>query len=351
VWKVPNQSAPFSDAWIAVRLTIQFIIGLFLITQGSAVTCGADRPVVIAHRGASGYLPEHTLAAKALAYGMGADFLEQDVVLTSDDHPIVLHDIHLDTVTDVDRVFPDRRRDDGRFYAIDFTLEDIRRLQVHERTIIDSGDAVFAQRFPVGRSRFLIPTLAEEIEMIQGLNRSGGRNVGIYPEIKAPAWHRKSGKDISRIVIQVLDRHGYRTRDDAVYLQCFDSAELTRIRHKLRCDLKLVQLIGENSWKVDATDYDHLRTAAGLAAIAEYADAIGPRIEHVLNNDGATTLAKLAHEHQLGVHPYSFRIDALPDFADDPQDLLNGLFDTAKVDGLFTDFPDVVVQHLRPDED
>ena len=86
--------------------------------------------IVIAHRGASGYLPEHTLAAKALAHGMGADYIEQDVVLTADDHPIVLHDIHLDLVTDVAERFPRRARADGRFHAIDFTLAEIQQLRV-----------------------------------------------------------------------------------------------------------------------------------------------------------------------------------------------------------------------------
>src|SRR5688572_14236575 len=87
-----------------------------------------ERMIVIAHRGASGYLPEHTREAKTLAYGMGADFLEQDVVLTRDDVPIVLHDVHLDTVTNVAAQFPGRARDDERFYAIDFTLAEIRSL-------------------------------------------------------------------------------------------------------------------------------------------------------------------------------------------------------------------------------
>ena len=91
-------------------------------------------PIVIAHRGASGYLPEHTLAAKALAHGMGANFIEQDVVLSKDGTAIVLHDIHLDSTTDVAQRFPGRARADGRFYAIDFDIQEIRQLRVHERT-------------------------------------------------------------------------------------------------------------------------------------------------------------------------------------------------------------------------
>ena len=108
-------------------------------------------PIVIAHRGASGYLPEHTLAAKAMAHAMGAGFIEQDVVLSRDGAAIVLHDIHLDSTTNVAQCFPDRARTDGRFYAIDFDLQEIRQLRVHERTHLDvkrNGLAVFTERFP-----------------------------------------------------------------------------------------------------------------------------------------------------------------------------------------------------------
>ena len=173
------------------------------------VTMGGNRKTVIAHRGASGYLPEHTLAAKALAHGMGADFIEQDVVLTADDEAIVLHDIHLDTVTNVASQFPDRARPDGYFYAIDFSLEEIRRLKVHERVSRETRQAVYPQRFPDRHSIFRVPTLAEEIQLIQGLNKSTGRCAGIFPEIKSPAWHQSEGKDISRIVLEILARHGY----------------------------------------------------------------------------------------------------------------------------------------------
>ena len=108
------------------------------------------KPIVIAHRGACGYAPEHTLVAKALSYAMGADFIEQDIVLTRDDQPIVLHDVHLDRVTDVAQLFPERARADGRYYAIDFLLEEIRQLKVHERVDWSTDKVVYPNRFPVG---------------------------------------------------------------------------------------------------------------------------------------------------------------------------------------------------------
>jgi glycerophosphoryl diester phosphodiesterase len=307
------------------------------------------RPIVIAHRGASGYLPEHTLEAKALAYAMGADYLEQDCVLTADDVPVVLHDVHLDTISDVAQHFPDRRRDDGRYYAIDFTLAEIKTLRVTERIDLMTGQAVYPGRFPIWQGDFSIPTLAQELQFIRGLNRSTGRNVGIYPEIKKPAWHRQQGKDPSRVVIQTLHEHGYATKEDACYVQCFDAAECERIRTELGWQGRLIQLIGENSWKESPTDYDALRTAGGLQKVAEYADGIGPAIPHIISGrqgDDLTITSMVSDAHDLGlaVHPYTARADGLPDWADDIDTLLKALYDDAKVDGLFCDHPDHAVR-------
>jgi glycerophosphoryl diester phosphodiesterase len=313
-------------------------------------------PLVIAHRGASGYLPEHTLPAKALAHGMRADYIEQDVVLTKDDVPIVLHDIHLDTVTDVSRQFPDRARGDGRYYAIDFTLAEIRSLKAGERFDRKTGQAVYPRRFPVGVGRFQIPTLQEELELIRGLNQSTGRAAGVYPEIKAPAFHRREGRDISRIVLNVLSAAGYTARADAIYVQCFDAAEMRRLREELHTDLNLIQLIGENDWKESTTDYDALRTDDGLRAVAEYADGIGPSLNHIItgiDSRGRPVMSSLvedAHRHGLAVHPYTLRADALPDYAADFEVLLDLVVHRAGVDGLFTDFPDLAVEFIRRGE-
>lgn len=168
-----------------------------------------NRPLVIAHRGASGYLPEHTAEAKALAYGQGADYLEQDVVATRDDRLVVLHDVHLDRVTDVAERFPERRRADGRWYVRDFDLAELETLNVHERTNAD-GSPVFPDRFPAGSGRFRISSVEEELDLVLGLNASTGRTVGIYPEIKRPAWHRGEGVDVANLLLPLLESHGYR---------------------------------------------------------------------------------------------------------------------------------------------
>jgi glycerophosphoryl diester phosphodiesterase len=173
--------------------------------------------IVIAHRGASGYLPEHTLEGAALAHAMGVDYIEQDVVLTRDDALIVLHDLYLDAVTDVTERFPGRRRDDGRHYVIDFSLAEIRSLRVHERTGPDGAPA-FPGRVTDDQRSFRVPTLDEEIQLIQGLNRTTGRDVGLYVEPKAPAWHRAEGKDLVLAVLHLLARHGLTGASDMVLL-------------------------------------------------------------------------------------------------------------------------------------
>lgn len=331
---------------ILAKSLVRGAVCLFLVASCQ----GADRDViVIAHRGASGYLPEHTLAAKGLAHGMGADYIEQDVVLTADDHPIVLHDIHLDTVTDVAQRFPRRARADGRFYAIDFTLAEIKQLRVQERIDLKTGLVVFPRRFPVGTTGLCVPTLAEEIQLVQGLNKSTGRSAGICPEIKSPAWHRRQGKDISRIVLEMLARFGYQDRDDLVYVQCFDAEETKRLRTEFKTKLKLVQLIGENDWSESETDFEQLRTGAGLKEVAAYADGIGPSLQHIVtgrDDTGELTITSLvddAHAAGLEVHPYTFRADDLPEFSDDFDRLLRLFVEQIRVDGLFTDFPDKAV--------
>jgi glycerophosphoryl diester phosphodiesterase len=306
--------------------------------------------IVIAHRGASGYLPEHTLPAIAMAHAQGAHYLEQDVVLSKDDVPVVLHDIHIDTVTDVAKRFPARKREDGRFYAIDFTVAELKQLAASERFDPRTGAAVFPKRFPVGKGSFQIPTLEEELQLIQGLNASTGREAGVYPEIKEPAWHRRQGRDISRIVLDVLGRYGYRTKTDKVYVQCFDAAEVTRIRSELGYKGRLVQLIEGSRPLLD--EHAPLRTPFGLAEIAKVADGIGPALPDVVRrgDDGtlaATSLVRDAHAAGLEVHPYTFRADALPPGAGTLEDLLRLAFVDIGVEGVFTDHPDRAVAFLR----
>jgi glycerophosphoryl diester phosphodiesterase len=320
-----------------------YLLGLLMIAFTSQVI--ASKPLVIAHRGAPGYLPEHTLESVTLAYALGADFIEQDLVVTKDLKLIVLHDIHLETVTNVEQVFPIRKREDGRYYALDFTLTELKTLNVHERQDAN-GNQVFPNRYK-GKGTFQIATFEEQIELIQQLNRQLNKNTGLYPEIKSPAWHKEQGVDISQLVMAVLRKHQLDDPNKAIYLQCFDFAETQRLRNDLNAKVKLIQLIAENDWLESPTDYDVLKTQAGLKAIAKVAQGVGPWIPQLvdLKTMQPTAFVDQAHIAGLKVHPYTFRKDALPENIN-TQQTLQLLFKDLKVDGLFTDFTDTVVTYL-----
>jgi glycerophosphoryl diester phosphodiesterase len=324
------------------------LLALLLLSLGG-LTAAEPRPLIIAHRGASGYLPEHTLAAKALAYGQGADFLEQDVVLSKDGVPVIFHDTHIDTTTDVAKKFPGRQRADGRFYAIDFTVAELKQLHVTERFNPKTGKAAFPKRFPVGVGSFQVVTLEEEIQFIQALNRSTGRNVGLYPELKAPAWHRKEGRDLSATVLPLLRKYGYDAKDSACYLQCFEYAEIKRLRGELGWSGKLIMLLGGKGKEPGETDFTYLQTDDGLAELAKVVDGIGPPISSYVTGKSpaerqVTDLAARARKAGLKSHPYTLRADELPKCVTSVDELLSALFTEAKVDGLFTDFPDLCIK-------
>lgn len=314
-----------------------------------------SQKIVVAHRGASGYLPEHTLEAKAMAHAMGADYIEQDVVMTKDDYLIVLHDITLDRTTDVADQFPDRIRDDGRFYAIDFTLKEIRLLNASEGFGNDNGvkRQSFANRFPMGTSSFRVPTLAEEIELIQGMNKSTGKNIGIYPEIKSPEFHREAGKDISTAVVAMLKSFGYTSRQDKIFLQTFSFDELRIIHDEILpaagVELNLIQLVGSED------SYPWMFEADGMEKLASFADGIGPEKSLVIDRASTksniiiTELVARAHAAGMQVHPYTFRLDPgqVPQYAESFEEMLELYYFDADIDGAFTDFPDRVVDFLK----
>lgn len=283
-----------------------------------------------------------------MAHAMGVDYIEQDVVLTRDNQLIVLHDLYLDNVSNVAVHYPERTRGDGKHYAIDFSLQEIMTLRVHERTR-PSGEPEFPGRFPHRDALFRIPTLEEEIALIQGLNRSTGRDTGIYVEPKAPAWHAAEGRDIIGSVISELAEFGYVGREDKAFLQSFDMPFLEQTRSDLKTDLKLVQLIGENSWGENDCDFDFMRTHEGLAEIARFADGIGPWLPHLVafKLDGSTDISDLvglAHKAGLFVHSYTLRADQLPATISNMKEAADLLVNRVGLDGVFTDHPDLIYE-------
>lgn len=278
-----------------------------------------ERPLVIAHRGASGYLPEHTLPAYAFGYALGADYIEPDLVLTRDGVFICLHDIHLEATTDVEEQFPDRKRDDGRWYALDFDLAEIKSLNVHER---------LPGRYPQDRGRYQVPTFEEMIALVQGLNRSTGRGVGIYPELKAPSWHRGQGQPMEEAFLALVKRHGYEGPDARIFVQVFEKEPLRRMR-ELGSKLPQIYLLGSMQ-RADLED-DALRD------IATFAQGIGPSKTMI---EADPSVVARAHAAGLKVHPYTFRADDIGKGYATFEAELERYLDELGVDGLFTDFAD-----------
>ena len=317
---------------------------------------------IIAHRGASGHLPEHTIASKALAYGMGADFIEQDVVMTKDDHLLVHHDLTLDATTNVATVYPDRKRQDGHFYVMDFTLAELKKLQVFERLKSNASlagkatatrIAKYPNRFPTQTGDFRLHTLEEELTFIQALNASHGKNVGIYPEVKSPWFHHQAGKDISSAVLSTLKAFGYTQQTDKVYLQSFDANELKRIKHELLpkfgMTISLVQLVAYSDWQETQElvndqwqnyDYNWMFSRQGVAHIAEYADGIGPWFPMLVDDNWqASNFLKAAQQFELTIHPYTYRVEDTPERFDSYEQWLEFTHNELGIDGFFSDFP------------
>lgn len=324
-------------------------------------------PAVVAHRGASAYMPESTLPAKALAVAMGADYVEHDIVMTRDDHLLVNHDLWLDEVSDVARRFPGREREDGHFYVIDFDLEEILTLEVSSRFRVEQGVdvPVWPDRFPVWQGRFGFHTFDEELQFLAGWEHSSGRRTGIFTELKSPWFHERAGKDLVGAVYDALGRNGYRSREDACRVMSFDPHALERIRTDVGpatgIDLPLTQLIGRTAdhetyeQRPDGTwvdyDCDWMWDPAQVSRIAEYADGIGPDITMLLQADSTgrivvNDLSRRAHEAGMYVTPWTLRADALPPGAHSYDAVLAALVETAHIEAVITDFPDLAVAGL-----
>ncbi|MBN2069355.1 MAG: glycerophosphodiester phosphodiesterase [Opitutales bacterium] len=313
--------------------------------------------IVIAHRGASGYLPEHSLVAKAYAHALGTDYVEMDVVLTHDGVPVVLHDLYLDCISNIQQVYPDRCRPDGHYYVIDFNWSELERLTAYDRKSPETGEALFAARYGESTVGADIHSMAEEIELILNLNRSTGRNVGLFVEIKNPLFHTDAGMDIGKIVLETLQR--YQITDGAIpcLVFSFESSVLKHMRFDLGCDLTMAQLIGTPGSEEDPVDdFSFYQTDEGLREISTYAQAVSPSLLELVSFSPKGMpipghLVEFAHKVHLCVYPYALRRDTLPDQIDE-RAALTFLFSVLQIDGVITDFPDsaiafLVDNHLR----
>lgn len=334
-------------------ILVLFIFSALLLMP-SATLAANYSPQITAHRGASGYLPEHTLESKAMAYALGADYIEQDVVMSKDGKLMVMHDPPLETTTDVAKLFPERKRADGSFYSSDLTAAEMKRLRVTERFTPATGKPVFAGRFPDSAIDYRIPTLEEELLQVQGLNKATGRNVGVYVEVKEPEFYEKQGLPILQATINLLTSYGYNSPNSKAILQIFDYDAIKRAR-ELGWKGPLAMLVTTNgqAYKNDKARHAWLTTPEGIADIAKYATIYAPNFNlmAVPKTDGSgytvNDLADKAHKAGMQVHSWTHRVDALPKGFKSSDEMLDVAFKKLKLDGLFSDFPDKALDYLK----
>lgn len=328
-----------------------------------ALAAARPKPIVIAHRGASGERPEHTLAAYRLAIAEGCDFIEPDLVVTRDGALVVRHENEISGTTDVaaHAEFAARRTTkvvDGErltgWFVEDFTLAELKTLRARERlpqlrpgnTAYDGQDA--------------IPTFQEVIDLAKAESRRTGRVIGVYPEMKHPAFLSAAGLPPEARLADALKANGWHGADAPVFIQCFEVGPLKTIARL--CDAPRVQLVSDEGGPADlpGVRYADMITADGLKAVAAYAQGLGPAWSQILPTgaDGAlaapTRLVADAHAAGLKVHPWTVRAEnaflppALwrgtdPAAHGDVQAVLKALY-SAGVDGLFSDFPGLAVE-------
>lgn len=357
---------------------------IFLLTLVvGVVPAAADRrggpkeptPLVIGHRGAPGYLPDHTLQGYKLAIKLGADYVEPDLVATKDGHLIARHEPNIIATTDVDShpEFADRRRTavvDGveqeGFFASDFTLAEIKTLRAVQP---------FPERPQQFNGKFEIPTLEEVIALVKRESRKRHRRIGIYPETKHPTYHRNLGLPLEGRLVAALRRAGWNRRSAPVFIQSFEQSNLKRLNRMT--PVRLIQLVDAfgvdpngnlvyvppsdrpYDWTVSgdprllARTYGFFATDEGLQEVGTYADGIGPWKRYIVSTTGSgsdserhllppTDLVERAHAHGLLVHTWTFRNEPFRLVSEYGSNPVNEYlqFYRLGVDGVFSDFAD-----------
>ncbi|QYX32891.1 glycerophosphodiester phosphodiesterase [Sphaerospermopsis torques-reginae] len=310
-------------------------------------------PIIIAHRGASGYRPEHTLAAYQLAIELGADYIEPDLVITKDGVLIARHENEISATTDIAEhpEFAHLRTTkiiDGEiitgWFTEDFTLAEIKTLRAQERI---PQLRSFNTKY---NGIYTIPTLEEIIDLAEKKSIEKNRKIGIYPETKHPTYFQSIDLQLETPLLTALEKTHV-----PVFIQSFEVSNLKTLAKKT--NIPLVQLINDSGKPYDFVmsdnprTYQHMSKPAGLRKIAEYAQAIGVNKNLIIPRDSQgklispTSLVNHAHKENLLVHAWTFRNENyfLPlDFQDNPQEEYKLFFELG-IDGLFSDFTDTAV--------
>ncbi len=348
----------------------RLILGCFflLVTFSFALEGGpkVPSPLVVAHRGASGYLPEHTLASYELAIEQGAHYIEQDLVPTRDGHLICRHENDLTQTTDVADHPEFRQRKvtkeiDGRkvtgWFSEDFTLAEIKILRARGRNRESS-------RFD---GQYLIPTFDEALELARRSSQDRETPVGLYPELKHPSYFRALGLPLEERLLERLEQAGYNRADAPVIIQCFEVSSLRKLN--ALTPLPLAQLLSYQGSPQDQIEmetgltYASMASPEGLAQIATYAEIVAPSKYQIFPPGPdwslpteATRLIEDAHGCGLQVHAYTFRAEnsTLPPGFRRGEDSDNGdlagevaVYRKAGLDGFFANHPDLALEGLE----
>jgi glycerophosphoryl diester phosphodiesterase len=305
-------------------------------TRPALAPIPTDRPLIIAHRGASGHRPEHTLAAYALAVEMGADFIEPDLVSTKDGVLVARHENEIGGTTDVADKYPERRTRkviDGDtltgWFTEDFTLAELRTLHAKERLPFRSH---------AYDGRFGVPTFDEVLALADSLGAARGRVVGVYPETKHPTYHRAIGLPLEPLLLAALRRRGLDRRDAPVFIQSFEDGNLRALRRETR--VKLVYLTSSPL------------TPDRLRELATFVDGVGVNQRLVVGADSSAvpgTLIRDAHDAGLLVHVWTMRSEPVflaARYGGEPVAEVREMVRLG-ADGIFGDFPDVVREGVR----
>jgi glycerophosphoryl diester phosphodiesterase len=330
--------------------------GLVAAATPSFAQPAKPKPLVIAHRGASGERPEHTLMAYRLAIEEGADFIEPDCVVTKDGHLVVRHENEIGGTTDVAGrpEFAARKADkviDGQkvsgWFTEDFTLAELKTLRARERLpALRPGSASFDGREP-------IVTYQEVIDLAKAASRSAGRVIGTYPEMKHPAYFAGLGLPLEQRLLDVLKKNGLNAPGAPVFVQCFE-VEPLKAFHRLGGRARRVMLVSQGPAPVD------VKSEAGIKAIAAFAEGLGPEWPLAIPQtaDGGlgppTGLVGWAHAAGMAVHPWTVRAENAflppklkrgtnPADHGEVERVYRAIY-AAGVDGLFSDFPALAVR-------
>ncbi len=295
-------------------------------------TLSGEPPLVIAHRGASGVLPEHTLAAYKRAIDMGADYIEPDLVITKDGVLVARHDRHLSKTTNVSThpEFADRKRGDPNHVGEDWFVEDFTLAEIQTLRAMQPRE---------GRSKnydgkYEIPTFEDVVRLAKIASKSTGRPIGIYPETKHPSNFAAAGLRHDEAMLETLSAFGYQGETAPVFIQSFELENLRRLQDVT--DIKLIYLT-------------ETLPDVPLATLAKTVSGIGPYKKLLLDEAGRDTgFVAAAHGAGLAVHPWTFRDDALdPKFPDIDTEIK--AYYALGVDGIFSDFPDTALR-VRQDK-